>query len=104
MDIETLERYMKTLGDKSRLRLLKALEEGPLCICDLTVLLDVSQPAVSQHMHRLKKEGIVLDERRGRWIYWSINAHHPQYSLLLDLLKLLPRQTTTCREENNRCK
>ncbi|WP_369684311.1 ArsR family transcriptional regulator [Sporosarcina ureae] len=38
-------------------------------ICDLLPLLDTSQPAVSQHMRRLKIDGIVCDERRGRWLY-----------------------------------
>ncbi|ARD47624.1 hypothetical protein SporoP37_05235 [Sporosarcina sp. P37] len=104
MNSEQMERYLKTIGDKSRLQLLKALERGPLCICDLNLLLDVSQPAVSQHMHRLKKDGVVHDERRGRWVYWSLNTHHAHHGLLLELLKLLPVPAAEESREENACK
>lgn len=104
MNPEQMERYLKTIGDKSRLQLLKALEQGTLCICDVHSLLDISQPAVSQHMHRLKMDDIVHDERRGRWVYWSLNTSHPHYSLLLDLLELLPVPSINSRQEEIRCK
>ncbi|AXH99865.1 ArsR family transcriptional regulator [Sporosarcina sp. PTS2304] len=103
MEAAALERYLKTVGDQSRLRLLKALEGGSLCICDLQSVLAISQPAVSQHMHRLKKDGIVRDEKRGRWVYWSIHTEHPQYKLLVDLLQLLPAEAVD-RSEDMSCK
>ncbi|PIC94987.1 transcriptional regulator [Sporosarcina sp. P26b] len=103
MNPEQMERYLKTIGDQSRLQLLKAVESGPLCICDILPLLDISQPAVSQHMRRLKTDEIVCDERRGRWVYWSLNTSHPHYSLLLKLLKLLPVPSID-RQEESRCK
>ncbi|PIC82177.1 metalloregulator ArsR/SmtB family transcription factor [Sporosarcina sp. P1] len=104
MNPKQMERYLKTIGDQSRLQLLKALEQKPLCICDLNTLLDVSQPAISQHMYRLKSDEIVLNERRGRWVYWSLNSSHPHYLLLLELLKLLPVPTIECSKEENPCK
>jgi ArsR family transcriptional regulator, arsenate/arsenite/antimonite-responsive transcriptional repressor len=90
MNHSELESYLKAIGEGTRLKILKFIIDGPLCICDLTATLDMSQPAVSQHMRRLKDENIVLDEKRGRWTYWSLNAKHPQYPILLHLLSLLP--------------
>ena len=95
MNHSQLEKYLKALGEGTRLKILKYIVSCPLCICDLTVSLNMSQPAVSQHMRRLKDEMIVLDEKRGRWTYWSINAKHPQYPILLHLLSLLPDQVLT---------
>lgn len=92
MNHEDLESYLKAIGERTRLKVLKFLINEPLCICDFTFELNMSQPAVSQHMRRLKDENIVIDERRGRWTYWSLNEQHPQYPILLHLLSLLPNQ------------
>ena len=92
MDILQIERYLKTVGIATRLQILKDITSGPLCICDLTTSLDMSQPAVSQHMRRMKEENIVHDDKRGKWTFWSLNAEHPQYPILLQLLNLLPNQ------------
>ncbi len=91
MNHSELESYLKAIGEGTRLKIMKFIVDGPLCICDLTTTLDMSQPAISQHMRRLKEENVVLDEKRGRWTYWSLNAKHPQYPILLHLLSLLPK-------------
>ncbi len=90
MEIVQLERYLKTIGVGTRLQILKDIRHGPLCICDLTASLNMSQPAVSQHMRRLKEELIVLDDKRGKWTFWSLNTEHPHHFILLQLLDLLP--------------
>lgn len=95
MDNVQLEKYLKAIGEGTRLTILKYIVSGPLCICDLTAALNMSQSAVSQHMRKLKDEHIVRDKKQGRWTYWSLNAEHPQYLILLHLLSLLPNQVLT---------
>ncbi|WP_165312446.1 metalloregulator ArsR/SmtB family transcription factor [Vibrio ziniensis] len=64
----------KALSDETRLKsLLLMLKQGELCVCDLMEALNLSQPKVSRHLSELRKHGFVLDERRGKWVYYRIN-------------------------------
>ena len=64
----------KALAEETRLKsLLLMKKQGELCVCDLMRALNLSQPKVSRHLSELRKHGLVLDERRGKWIYYQIN-------------------------------
>jgi len=80
--IELMAEEFKVLGDKTRLRILALLQDRELCVCDLTEVLGISQPGVSQHMRRLRQAGFVNERRGGQWIYYSLNMGN----LLLGLL------------------
>lgn len=80
MDI-TPEIFLKLLSDATRLRsLLLLLAEGELCVCELTYALDDIQPKISRHLAALREAGIVLDQRRGQWIYYRINPDLPDWA------------------------
>ena len=81
--IETMAEEFKVLGDKTRLRILALLQGRELCVCDLTEVLEISQPGVSQHMRRLRQAGFVHERRGGQWIYYSLNMEHSLLDLLL---------------------
>ena len=70
---------MKALADPNRLTILASLwkADGPVCICDFTAGLDVSQPTVSHHMAKLKDAGLVESEKRGIWIYYRLRDKLP---------------------------
>lgn len=76
----------KALGDELRLTaLLLIRDHGKLCVCELTEAFDVSQPKVSRHLAILRDLGLVETERRGQWIYYSINPRLPSWvSRVLD--------------------
>lgn len=64
----------KALAEETRLKSLLLMQKlGELCVCDLMEALNLSQPKVSRHLAELRKHGLVLDERRGKWIYYQIN-------------------------------
>jgi DNA-binding transcriptional ArsR family regulator len=46
--------------------------EAPICICDFTAGLDLSQPTLSHHMRKLKDAGLVESEKRGIWMYYRL--------------------------------
>jgi ArsR family transcriptional regulator len=98
MDYLKLEQYLKGIGDQNRLRILSYLMHQSLCVCELTELLQMTQPAISQHMKKLKEAGIVSEEKRGRWTIWSIQVRHPQYPVLIHLLSLLPKPERTVED------
>jgi len=64
----------KALSEETRLKsLLFMQKKGELCVCDLMEALNLSQPKVSRHLAELRKHELVLDERRGKWVYYRIN-------------------------------
>jgi ArsR family transcriptional regulator len=70
-----------TLSDTTRLRCLALLRtEGELCVCELTHALDLLQPRISRHLAQLRESGLVLDERRGQWVYYRMNQQLPAWA------------------------
>ena len=63
----------KALSDETRLRIVKLLEHGELCVCDITAALDMVQPKVSFHLSTLKEAGLIKDRKQGKWIHYSLN-------------------------------
>ena len=63
----------KALSDETRLRIVKLLEKGELCVCDITAALDMVQPKVSFHLCALKDAGFIKDRKQGRWTHYSLN-------------------------------
>jgi len=63
----------KALSDETRLLVIKLLEQGELCVCDITAALDMVQPKVSFHLSTLKEAGFIKDRKQGKWIHYSLN-------------------------------
>src|SRR5207237_7915194 len=72
---ESTSELLKALADPTRLTMLAALwkVQGPVCICDFTAALDLSQPTISHHMARLKDAGLVESEKRGIWVFYRLS-------------------------------
>ncbi len=62
----------RALGDETRLQILALLRVRELCGCELVDLLGISQPAISEHLRRLKDAGLVVDDRRGMWVCYRL--------------------------------
>jgi ArsR family transcriptional regulator len=69
-DIVTI---FKALADGTRLRVLKLLGRGELCVCEIAAALGLEQPRLSFHLRILKQAGIVLVRRQERWILYRLN-------------------------------
>jgi ArsR family transcriptional regulator, arsenate/arsenite/antimonite-responsive transcriptional repressor len=88
---ETSE-LMKVLADPTRLTILASLWKAsqPICICDFTAALDLSQPTISHHMAKLKEAGLVDSDKRGIWIYYRLHDRlAPATRRLID--QLIPK-------------
>jgi ArsR family transcriptional regulator len=70
--IETFEIVAKAVADPSRVRILKLLEAGELCVCQVTTVLDLAAATVSKHLAVLKGAGLVQQRRDGRWVYYRL--------------------------------
>lgn len=84
-----LANLFKVLSDESRLRILNLLVYSEeLCVCDIQRILKFSQPKVSRHLTYLKNAGLVVDERKGMWVIYSLaNAEDETTKRLMKELK-----------------
>jgi ArsR family transcriptional regulator len=71
--MDELITIFKALSDETRLRIIKLLEQGELCVCDIVAALDMVQPKISFHLNVLKEAGFIRDRKQGRWIHYSLN-------------------------------
>lgn len=71
--LNQLTTLFKALSDETRLRILKLLERGELCVCDIVAALDMIQPKVSFHLGVLKEARLIKDRKQGKWIHYSID-------------------------------
>jgi ArsR family transcriptional regulator len=69
---EVLDTF-KALSDETRLRILKLLENGELCVCDIVAAFDTIQPRISFHLKILKEAGLISDRKQGKWIHYRID-------------------------------
>lgn len=65
---------LKALGDETRRRILEILKQGDKTAGEIAEQFDITKPSISHHLNILKQAGLVLDERRGQNIYYSINT------------------------------
>jgi ArsR family transcriptional regulator len=70
--VRKLEKILKALGDKNRLRIVNMLRDKPMCVCEITDVLELSQSAVSGHLRVLKEAGVIGDRKDGLWVEYSL--------------------------------
>ena len=77
-------------GNAVRLKILYLLkQENELCPCDLSDILGMTVPAISQYLKKLKDAGIVTTKKSGQTIFYSVEAHSQRIiSSVLDLFNL----------------
>lgn len=64
------------LSDPTRLRIVSALSERELCVCDIAAALGMSQSAISHQMRLLRELGLVRSRRDGRLVYYALDDEH----------------------------
>jgi DNA-binding transcriptional ArsR family regulator len=84
-----LEAVLKAVADPSRTRILKLLEAGDLCVCQIQAVLALAPSTVSKHLAILKNAELVEDRREGRWSHYGLpkEFHNPYAGPVLALLR-----------------
>jgi ArsR family transcriptional regulator, arsenate/arsenite/antimonite-responsive transcriptional repressor len=73
---EATAELLKAVADPTRLQILAmiaATENKSACVCDLTEPLNLTQPTISHHIKKLSEVGLVTKERKGTWVWYSLN-------------------------------
>lgn len=98
-----LIKVFKALSDETRVRMLKLLFEGELCVCEIMQVMQISQSRASRNLGILKDAGLLKDRRDGQWVHYSLNREGAaKYSGLLELLdSALSDDETILRDREN---
>jgi len=70
--MKTFIRVMKALSDPNRVRVIKLLQTGELCVCEIKEVLGLAQSTVSKHLKILEDAGLVEKNRQGTWMIYSL--------------------------------
>jgi DNA-binding transcriptional ArsR family regulator len=76
-----LAELFKVFGDPTRVRILWALDESEMCVCDIANLLNMTQSAISHQLRVLKRAALVKSRRDGKVVYYSLDDEHVQQIL-----------------------
>ena len=82
-EMERLALTYRVLGDPTRLKIIFALSEGEMCVCDLAAYLGLSESAVSHQLRRMREQSVVKSRREGQVLYYTLDDEH-----VADLLRI----------------
>jgi ArsR family transcriptional regulator len=86
IDVKT--RLLKALANETRLKMLKLLSKREMCVCELMVALDLTQPTASHHLNILENMDLINAKKKGKWMFYSVtNPELIQH--FFDFLELL---------------
>ncbi len=71
-----LAELFKVFGDSTRIKILWALDEAEMCVCDIAVLLNMTQSAISHQLRVLKQANLVKNRKEGKVVYYSLDDEH----------------------------
>lgn len=100
MQVKDIAKLYKALSDTTRLKIIKLLEQGELCVCDIIASLQMAQPKVSFHLKVLKSAGITKDRKIGKWVYHSLNSNSDifvNFLVMSTLNRIDPNEIKDCK-------
>ena len=75
-DISRLADFYKILADPTRCKIISALLQQELCVCDIANILSMSKSSVSHQLSKMKNTGVVQCRRAGKEVYYGLNDDH----------------------------
>lgn len=85
--------FFKCLSDPTRLDILKmVMAKDNVCVCEMTEAMQLSQPKISRHLALLRNLSILLDQRKGQWVYYRLNPDLPEWAFAV--LSIIAKQSS----------
>lgn len=92
-----MAKQLKAVSDPNRLKLLACLKKEEICACDFVDVLQISQPAVSQQLKKLKEAGIIVERSAGTWKHYRLNeVQQPYIQSIIDHLDEISFSRCNC--------
>lgn len=89
--MKSTAKLFKALSDPNRIRIVKMLEVRPLCVCEITSILNLATSTVSKHLSILKEAGFIFEQKEGKWVNYHLNRA-TQNPLIHELLVLIAKK------------
>lgn len=80
-----LAEFFKVMADSTRIRILQALSLHEMCVCDISVLLNMTQSAISHQLRSLKQARLVRYRKEGKVVYYALDDDHVSSILQMGL-------------------
>lgn len=75
-ELYDLSDFFKVFGDSTRIKIMWALDESEMCVCDLAVLLNMTKSAISHQLKSLKAANLVKFRKEGKVVFYSLQDDH----------------------------
>ena len=89
----------KALADETRQKIITFLKDGPLNVGEIVDRTSLAQPTISHHLNILKQAGVVLTEKRGKQIYYSLCCGSDVMNCCSDMFNVLGVEISTQKDE-----
>ncbi|HNS33068.1 MAG TPA: metalloregulator ArsR/SmtB family transcription factor [bacterium] len=83
------EKLLKALANKNRLRIIRMLEKKDMCVCEITAVLGIRQPSVTDHLLKLKDAGIIKERQKGLFKEFFLTREKPLLNIMKGISKML---------------
>ncbi len=89
MSLRVYEDVMKAVADPTRVRILKILEGGELCVCQIIAVIALGQSTISKHLFLLRAAGLIRDRKDKKWVHYALDGKsgNPYASEMLRTLR-----------------
>ena len=75
-ELYELSDFFKIFGDSTRIRILFSIDKEPLCVCEICAILGMTKSAISHQLKILRQNNLIISERRGKNVYYSLADAH----------------------------
>ena len=98
-----LVQVLKAISDENRLRILNLLQHGDLCVCELEILLEISQSNASRHLNKLTNAGLLEYYKAAKYVYYKLNENTlNEFPFLNEILVSASNKMEICIKDNDR--
>ena len=91
---QELTELLRIMSDPTRLLMAYFLQSKTYCVCEFVEMFEMTQPAISQHIRKLKRMDLITETRKGQWRYFTINDQSPYYPLVQQILNTINPEDT----------
>ena len=102
--LERFEIVSRSIADTTRVRILKMLAPGELCVCQITAILGLAPATVSKHLSILNVADLLSKRKEGRWVYYRLSSHNynPYAQTVLNLMEGILNDDPVIAEDKRR--
>ncbi len=91
---DNLAEFFKIIGDPTRTKIIFALDQNEMCVCDIANVLGMTKSSISHQLATLRKNGIVKSRREGKEVYYSLDDEHVQQVFEVGIEHIEHKNTT----------